>query len=287
MLLVTLSSKKPFETIASIASRWWCTYRCDGSASPGPGSLIPLGDSLLTFLSDGKTDSLALGEGDVRLVGLADHKHVAQTGGHGVVRGILDVNDLKGSRVLLPVGDGAYTSQVTASSNHAQVTAVEFDVVGYLAGGDVDLDGVVDLDKRVWVADGASVVGAEVRYSLGSSPDLANLAQFELGFFAADSVDNESSLDIVDKTEVLSSLVDGDYIHESSRVGDVSAHLAVDLDKTLHHDLLGLHVGQSVLETVAQEDDEGQTFSQLVRSSGCTGSKVSIELPKHPMLGSI
>jgi len=255
--------------------------------STGQGSLIPLGDSLLAFLGDGETDSLALGEGDVGLVGLADHKHIAQTGGHGVVRGILDVDDLKGSRVLLPVGDGAYTSQVTASSDHAQVTAVKFDVVCDLASGYVHLDSVVDLDKRVWVAYGASVMGAKIGHSLGSGPHLANLAQLELGFFAANSVDNESSLDVVDETEVLSSLVDGDDIHESSRVGDVSAHLAVDLDKTLHHDLLGLHVGQSVLETVAQEDDEGQTFSQLVRSSGCTGSKVSIELPKHPMLGSI
>ena len=47
--------------------------------------LLPLSDPLFTLLGDGETDSLALGEGDVRLVGLANDEHVAQTGGEGVV----------------------------------------------------------------------------------------------------------------------------------------------------------------------------------------------------------
>jgi len=189
--------------------------------------------------------------------------------------------------VLLSVCDGAHTTQVTASSDHAQVATVELDVVSDFAGTDVDLDGVVDLDEGVWVADGAGIMGAQVWDTLGPNPHLADFAELVLGFFLSDAVDNEAPLDVVDQAEVLTSLVDGDDIHESRRVGDVSADLAVNLDVALHHDLLGLHVCEGILQAVAEEDDERETFSQLVWSCRCTGSKGSIQLPKHPMLGSV
>lgn len=60
--------------------------------------------------------------------------------------------------------------------------------------------------------------------------------------------------------------------HESSRVGDISADLAVDLDEPLHADLLYLVPSQGVLEAVPQEDDEGQALPQLVGTGGRTRS---------------
>ena len=49
-----------------------------------------------------------------------------------------------------------------------------------LAGADVDLDGVVDLDEGVRVADGASVVGAQVGHTLGPDPHPADFAELVL-----------------------------------------------------------------------------------------------------------
>jgi hypothetical protein len=43
--------------------------------------------------------------------------------------------------------------------------------------------------------------------------------------------------------------------HETSWIHHISSDLAVDLDQTLSADLLGFGVGQSVLESVSQEDD--------------------------------
>lgn len=60
--------------------------------------------------------------------------------------------------------------------------------------------------------------------------------------------------------------------HEAGGVGDVSADLAIDLDEPLHADLLDLISSQSVLETVPQEDDEGQALPQFVGTSGGTRS---------------
>lgn len=60
--------------------------------------------------------------------------------------------------------------------------------------------------------------------------------------------------------------------HEASGVGDISTDLAIDLDEPLHADLLDLISGQSVLETVPQEDDEGQALPQFVGTGGGTRS---------------
>lgn len=99
-------------------------------------------------------------------------------------------------------------------------------------------------------------------------------------------MNGETSLDIVDETEELASLLNGDNIckiesnvsrnsseisqlertltHESSWEVDVGADLSVDFDETLHDDLCDFRVGQSVLEAITQEDDEWQGLAQLV-----------------------
>ena len=65
-------------------------------------------------------------------------------------------------------------------------------------------------------------------------------------------MDGETSLDVVDDPEVLSSLLDLDDIHEASGELGVSPGLAVNLDQTLLHDGLHfLHV-ECVLQTVPE-----------------------------------
>lgn len=55
--------------------------------------------------------------------------------------------------VTLTVGDNTNTTHVATAGDHGQGTSVELDKVGDLASGKVDLDGVVDLDQGVGVAD--------------------------------------------------------------------------------------------------------------------------------------
>lgn len=99
-----------------------------------------------------------------------------------------------------------------------------------------------------------------------------DLAELVLGLLSLDTVDGEATLGVVDETEVLAGLLDTDDVHETSGVGRVSADLAVDLDQTLHHDGLGLTAVQGVLETVADEDDQGEAVPELVRTGGGLGS---------------
>lgn len=106
----------------------------------------------VTLLSDGELDTLALGQGDPGLL-RADDENVALTGGEGVVNGVLDVDDVETTIVALTVSDDTNTTHVATTGDHDDNTSVELDKVGDLARGNVDLDGVVDLDQRVGVAD--------------------------------------------------------------------------------------------------------------------------------------
>jgi hypothetical protein len=63
------------------------------------------------------------------------------------------VDNVEASVVALTVSDDTNTTHVTTTSDHDDHTSVELDEVGDLAGGEVDLDGVVDLDGWVRVTD--------------------------------------------------------------------------------------------------------------------------------------
>lgn len=110
-----------------------------------------------------------------------------------------------------------------------------------------------------------------------------DLAELVLGLLGLDAVDGEAALGVVDETEVLASLVDGDDVHEAGGVGHVGADLAVDLDEALHEDGAGLAEVEGVLEAVAEEDNQRQAVAKLVRTGRWAGSVGSGQLVQEPV----
>ena len=108
--------------------------------------------SAISFLSDCELDALALWQRDPRLL-RSDDEDIILTRSERVVYGILDVDNVEASVVTLSVGNDTNTSHVTTTSDHGNDTCVELDVFGDLAGSEVNLDGVVDLDLWVRVTD--------------------------------------------------------------------------------------------------------------------------------------
>jgi len=115
--------------------------------------------------------------------------------------------------------------------------------------------------------------------------DTLDLAELVLGLFIRNTVDSEATLGVVDQAEVLASLLNGDDVHEAGRVGDIGADLAVDLDKALHHDGLGLAVVERILEAVADEDDQRHAVAQLVRTSRRARGIGARQLVEKPVRG--
>lgn len=106
-----------------------------------------MGEEESTYLN-----TLTLGQADPGLL-LADDEDVALAGSESVVDGILDVDNAESTLVTLTVGDDTNTTHVTTTGGHGDHTSVELDEVSDLAGGNVNLDGVVDTDVGVWVTD--------------------------------------------------------------------------------------------------------------------------------------
>jgi len=100
--------------------------------------------------------------------------------------------------------------------------------------------------------------------SLSTDLHTPDLAQLVLGLLRRDAVDGETTLGIIQQTEVLVGLLNVDNVHETGRVVGVSPDLVIHFDEPLHQDEGNLPLGKSVLQAIAQEDDQGQAFAELV-----------------------
>jgi len=116
--------------------------------------------------------TLALWQTDPRLL-RPNNEDVALTRGKLVVNSVLDVDNVEASVVALSVGDDTNTAHVTTASGHRNDTSVELDEVGDLAGGSVDLDGVVDLDRGVRVTDAVSLSVVNLAHGARQCPILS------------------------------------------------------------------------------------------------------------------
>jgi hypothetical protein len=76
----------------------------------------------------------------------------------------------------------------------------------------VKLDGVVDFNGRVRIADSTTVVSDNMGDTLGAESNLANFEELVGGFLLGDAVDSETTLDIVKEAEVLAGLLNGDGV---------------------------------------------------------------------------
>merc|ERR1719389_538260 len=199
--------------------------------------------------------------------------------------GVLDVDDVEGARMPLTGHDGANPAGVTPTSDHAQVAGVELDGVLDLAGGDVHLDAVVHLDDGVGIADSSAIGGVQVGHGVGAGLDLPDLAELVLGLLGSDPVHGEPALHIVDDAEVLAGLLDLDDIHESSGELRISAGLAVNLNESLLEDSLNLLGVEGVLQTVPDEQSDGQRGGLLVGSGPGLDGEGSSKFVQHPGLG--
>jgi len=144
-----------------------------------------ISETLLALLHNGVTDTLGLRERDEWLVILgADHEDVHDAGGEDTALGVLDVDNLEGTNVLLATNDGTDTALVLTFGDGTGGANLELDGLDTLVGGDIDLDGVVVLGERVRVPDGAAIVGGDAWDTLGADADSLDAAELELALLS-------------------------------------------------------------------------------------------------------
>ena len=221
-------------------------------------------ESLLSILNDGKLDTITLGEGDHWLVTLAKNENVRQSSGECSTNLVSEMDDLIVTGVLLSGSDNTNSTNTVTTRHHGNVSNIELNDIQNLTGGDINLNGVVNLDLWVRELESSSIVSDGVRDLVVTHEGLGDLAKLERGLLLLDLVNGETSLGCPQKSEVLVGLINVDNIHKTSGESHVGSDLSVNLDELLHNDHLSLVVGQSVLQSVAKQDDEWERSGGLV-----------------------
>ena len=122
----------------------FCTELCKQNNNiTNPGSIIQVKSwtscsilgcckPLFSLLNDRQLNTLALGKRNPWFGALSNGEHIAQAGGELMASGILNMNCLKASLMLLPVLDYSNSASVPSSSDHYNISHIKLDVVYYL-----------------------------------------------------------------------------------------------------------------------------------------------------------
>ena len=74
-----------------------------------------------SFFKGGQSNTLFLGEGNPRVLSLADHENVTDSGSESVTSGVSDVDDIETTDVSISVDDDTDSTNVVTGGNHAKV----------------------------------------------------------------------------------------------------------------------------------------------------------------------
>ena len=129
------------------------------------------------------------------------------------VENVSHVNDTEPARMFLDMHDHSRPPHVTSSCNHDNIAELKLDVLNNLVLHKVEFDSVVDFNGGVGVSDSSSVVSENVGDSLGSELVSSDFAQLEVGFLGGDSMDGETTFDVVEESEVLAGSLDCDDVY--------------------------------------------------------------------------
>mmetsp|Transcript_82085 Transcript_82085/g.266026 ORF Transcript_82085/g.266026 Transcript_82085/m.266026 type:complete len:215 (-) Transcript_82085:68-712(-) len=195
------------------------------------------------------------------------------------------MHNLEGAWVAFSRHDHAHTAHVVPAADHDHIALLELHMVQHLSIREVEADGVIRLDVRVWVAQGTAIVGDGIRGAPEALHHLFHAAQLVGRLLLHDFVQHKATLGVIEQAEVFLGLFDLHDVHESSGVEHVSADLAVDLDQALHDDHLALPVRQGVLQALPQHHDEWHALTQLVRAAGRPRSPAALQFVQHPVRG--
>jgi len=244
--------------------------------------------TLITFLNQTKADTLWLGKGDERFLTITNHENVAETCGEWVTFGVLNVSDFVRTWVVLDVLKNTNTTNIVTTSNKNWSTVVELDNTIDFTAFKVNLDCVVLLDVGVGETDSTTVVGNNV-WDITLSKNLSlDLAKLELGFFGINAMGLETTLNVVEYTEVFTSLVNWDNVLETKRELGISSDFVINLDVGIFilNNSKNFLTSKSVLESVTEKDWKGDALTELVGSSWGTSGVHAGKFIETPVGGS-
>jgi len=127
-------------------------------------------------------DTFIFWQADFCFLTFSDDEGVSESGGEGLSSWVFNVNDIERSQMSVSGGDLSDSSFIVTLGHEDQISEFEFNVIDDFILNQVQLDGVVDVDFRVRVSDGSSVMGDNVWNFVGSNFLSNNFQKLESGF---------------------------------------------------------------------------------------------------------
>lgn len=124
--------------------------------------------------------------------------------------------DIKATNVPLTVCDHTGTTHVTTTSNHDNISSVEWNEINNLVLFKIKLNGIIDTDQRIRITNCSAIVSHDVRDATTTDGDLTDFEKFVTSLLGCDTVNGETTLNIVKETEVFPRLLNGNDVYEES-----------------------------------------------------------------------
>ena len=138
------------------------------------------------------------------------------------------------------------------------------------------------------VAKSSGVIGHNVWDLVGTDFLSLDFAELKFGFFGLQGLEDELALGVVEDSEVLAGLLDGDDVHYSSWEGGVSSNFPIDFYAAflIFHNHRDFSIIEGIFKTIPQNHCQGNRLSQFVGTGSGSGSPDSSSFGKHPAGGS-
>lgn len=184
---------------------------------------VVLFELLVDDLVNGVSDTLALWKRAGDLV-VSDDENVADSGVEDVAGLVLEGDDGDVTELLDDGLDDTNSSQVISVGNQGLVADSELEVLLDGASLEVEEDRVADLQAWVRESEGSGIVGDGVWDLVGTDLDSDDLEKLLVGLLVLDLQESESSLLIVEDSELVASFRDRNHIfiimvYPSDRLG--------------------------------------------------------------------
>lgn len=167
---------------------------------------------LVDDLVNGVSDTLALWKRAGDLV-VSNDEDVADSGVEDVAGLVSEGDDGDVSELLDDGGDAADSAQVVTHGDEGLDSGGELVVLLDGAGLEVVEDGVANLDAWVRESEGSGIVSHGVWDLVGTDLDLDDLQELLVDFLVLELQEGESSLLIVENSELVTSLWDGNDVY--------------------------------------------------------------------------
>ena len=114
--------------------------------------------------------------------------------------------------MLLSRDNDSNSTNVTSGSNHRKTSGLKLDEVNDLSLLQIESNRIMFPNGRIRIPNGSPIMSSNVRNLFGPNGSVSDGQDLVRGLIFRDSVENESSFDIIEQSEEVIGLLNGDDI---------------------------------------------------------------------------